>query len=82
MTLDGYKYTFNGNGEFTLAEATDGSLTIQGRMEAAAQADGTPAEATVFSAVVAKESSSDAVQFQLDEKGQGIETLVNGLSYS
>ena len=32
ITLDGYRYTFNGHGEFTLLESLDKLLTVQVRM--------------------------------------------------
>ena len=63
VTLDGLKYTFNGKGEFTLIEMTDGSFTLQGRMVEATGATGSPVQATVFSALVCKQNDSDTVQF-------------------
>ena len=65
VTLDGYKYTFNGKGEYTLLQTDDDSLTIQGRMEEAPTIRGGSAPATTFTAIVAKQPDSDAVQFQL-----------------
>ena len=77
VTLDLHKYTFNGKGEFTLIEVEDGSFTIQGRMVEATGSDNDPILATVFSAIAAKENSSDTIQFQLTVF-KGIIALVNG----
>ena len=76
MTLDGLKYTFNGKGEFTLISTAGDVFTMQGRMVEATGADGSTASATVFSALVAKQSDSDTVQFELSD--DGIDVLVNG----
>ena len=76
MTLDGHKYTFNGKGEFTLVEHKDGVFTLQGRMVAAENSDGSPVRATVFSAVAAKQYNSDTVQFRRSRRG--LDALING----
>ena len=76
VSLDGFKYTFNGKGEFTLIETEDDSFTLQGRMVEASDADGNAVAATVFSAIVAKQDNSDIVQFELSLRG--IDALVNG----
>lgn len=76
MTLDGYKYTFNGRGEFTLIETSNNSFTLQGRMVDIASQDDGAARATVFSAVVAREGDSDIVQFEV--LASGIVAFVNG----
>ena len=77
VTLDGFKYTFNGKGEFTLIETMDDSFTLQGRMMQATNASGRPIAATVFSAIVAKQNDSDTVQFALSRRG--LDILVNGV---
>ena len=69
VTLDGQKYTFNGKGEFTLIGTPDDSFTLQGRMIPAADTNGSAVLATVFSAIVAKQSDSDSIQFELTENG-------------
>ena len=63
-TLDQYKYTFNGKGEFILIETTDKSFTLQGRM--VETQNGT---ASVFSAVVSKTDDSSTVQFEIQREG-------------
>ena len=63
-TLDQYKYTFNGKGEFILIETTDSSFTLQGRM--VETQNGT---ASVFSAVVSKTDDSSTVQFEIQREG-------------
>ena len=79
ITLDGYKYTFNGKGEFIFIETVDKEFTLQGRMVEAQTRNGsnqTVNAGTVFVAFVAQESDSDTVQFELDQ--QGLVALVNG----
>ena len=77
VTLDGYKYTFNGKGEFTLVEHVDRIFTLQARMVEAENSNGLPVRATVFSAVVAKQHNSDIVEFQ--QSRRGLDALVNGV---
>ena len=80
MTLDLHKYTFNGKGEFVLIETNDQSFTLQGRMIEVKTSLGTVADATVFSACVAKEKSSSTVQFEIEtvENITSVITLVDG----
>ena len=66
VTLDGLEYTFNGKGEFSLIVTPDDSFTLQGRMVEATDANGTSVPATVFSAIVGRQSNSDAVQFEIN----------------
>lgn len=77
VTLDGYKYTFNGKGEFTLIETPDNRFTLQARMVEATGADGDNVEATVFSALVGKQNDSDTVQLELSRRG--VDARVNGM---
>ena len=79
VTLDGHKYTFNGKGEYIIVEARDNSFTLQARMEEALDKDGSPAGATIFTAVVAKEEDSVTVQIQLLESQ--LVAVVNGEIY-
>jgi len=77
ITLDGYKYTFNGKGEFTLVEHKDDEFTIQAKMVEAEKVEGSAANASVFSAVAAKQYNSDTVQFRRSRRG--LDALVNGV---
>lgn len=79
VTLDGFKYTFNGLGEFVLAETTGDSdlFELQGRMVQAFDPDGSPVRATVFSAIAVREGD-DIVQFQLSGIPGDPEALIDG----
>ena len=78
VTLDGFRYTFNGKGEYVLIETNDTSfsLQVQGRMTEVMTATGMPSAATVLSALVAKQTDSDTIQFEISRLG--IDVLVNG----
>lgn len=77
VTLDGFKYTFNGHGEFTIIETTNSSLfTLQGRMVPILKSNGEFADATIFSALVARQEDSDTLQFELSRRG--LDVLING----
>ncbi len=80
MTLDGFKYTFNGAGEYVLIATPGDQFTLQGRMEVPAEliTSQQPIRATVFTAIAAKEVWSDTVQIQLTNGTQSLEMLVNG----
>ena len=60
-TLDGFQYTFNGLGEYTLIETTYGNFTLQGRTAKAIDKKGAERDATIFSAFAAKDDDSDTV---------------------
>ena len=79
VTLDGFKYTFNGAGEYVLIATPSDQFSLQGRMEVPTglSIEG-PIRATVFTAVAAKEAWSDTVQMQLTSDRQSLEMLVNG----
>ena len=67
VTLDGHKYTFNGKGDYILLDTNDNSFTLHGRMEEASTVDGSAATGgTVFTALAARQSDSDTVQFELN----------------
>jgi len=78
ITLDGFKYTFNGKGEFTLIEHKYGLFTLQARMEAAENSTGNKTQATVITALAAKQNDSDTVQFELSRRG--LDAIVSGKS--
>jgi hypothetical protein len=77
VTLDGFKYTFNGLGEFILIETSGDRFSLQGRMVQAVDDEGIPISATVFSAIAGKELYSDTVQFELAGDDE-VNVLVNG----
>ena len=74
ITLDGLKYTFNGKGEYILIDMLSKEFSLQGRMEAVNN------QGTVFTALVGRQSDSDAVQFEIIKDGAvtAAVTLVNG----
>lgn len=70
VTLDGYQYTFNGKGEFILAETLDGSFILQGRMtepplSSDLQAVNTTSRGTSFVSLAIKEKDSPSVQLEV-----------------
>ena len=71
VTLDGFKYTFNGKGEFTLIKTQNDLFTMQGRMQ---QFDGV--SATVLTAIVANERYSDTVM--VTNSRRVIDAYING----
>ncbi|CAH1272490.1 SUSD2 [Branchiostoma lanceolatum] len=66
ITLDGLSYTFNGAGEFLLVDMNNGEFSLQARMEQLVN-DGTAVGATILTALVMRENSSETVQVQLSE---------------
>ena len=70
-TLDGFQYTFNGLGEYTLIETTQGNFTLQGRTVKARYANGTETDATVFSAFAARDVNSDKIQIKMSATRDG-----------
>ena len=77
VTLDGYRYTFNGKGEFTLVESLDGDLVIQVRFtEPSDESVFAGQNGTVITALVVKSINSDTVQFEI--ANGALVTLVNG----
>ena len=79
VTLDGYQYTFNGRGEFTLVETMDQSFTLQGRM---IQPQGSTNSTSVgggtsFVALAMKQSGNPTVQLEIS--GDELIVLVGGL---
>lgn len=73
ITVDGFRYTFNGLGEYLLADVDSGLFQVQARTKRAAN----NARGTVFSAFVVKHQESVPVQIQLDGHNSTI-VYVNG----
>ena len=78
ITLDGLKYTFNGKGEFILIEDRTDRFILQGRMIPAINSAQNVSRGTVFSAIVAKQNDSDAVQFEINDNEVTLDVLVDG----
>ena len=70
-TLDGFQYTFNGLGEYTLVETIHGNFTLQGRTAKALDANGAEMDATVFSAFAAKDVDSATVHIGMNAARKG-----------
>ncbi|XP_013383336.2 uncharacterized protein LOC106153782 [Lingula anatina] len=75
-TLDGLQYTFNGRGEYCLVDMANKTFLLQTRLEQAIPKGGGLANATIFSAFVAKDINSDKLQVQLTEDRQDMEIYV------
>ena len=71
-TLDGFGYTFNGLGEYTLIETTHDNFTLQGRTAKARDVNGTETDATVFSAFAARDVDSDTVHIGMNATRDGM----------
>ncbi|KAK2166194.1 hypothetical protein NP493_1330g01003 [Ridgeia piscesae] len=78
-TLDGFQYTFNGLGEYTLVETTHDNFTLQGRTAKARDVNGTETDATVFSAFAARDVDSDTVHIGMNAKREGLGIFVDGV---
>lgn len=77
-TLDGLEYTFNGLGEYTLLETTDGNFTLQGRTVRALDANNTDTMATVFGAFAARDAMSDRFHIEMNSSRNGrLTALIN-----
>ena len=68
-SADGFRYTFNGLGEYTLLQADE--ATLQGMTAQARREDGRQTNATVFSAFAAKDTRSGRVHVALNESRDG-----------
>ncbi|XP_071153468.1 uncharacterized protein [Mytilus edulis] len=86
-TLDGFQYTFNGWGEYTMMKITNENVTfeVQARTDLATSKNGTELKkinATIFSGFAAKEDGNATMQVEL---ASDLETMVvygNGNDYT
>ena len=62
VTLDGVKYTFNGQGEFIVLKLNKTDFVLQARMLPLTNDRGQPTKATVFTAFAMKAKNSVPVQ--------------------
>ena len=72
-TLDGYVYTFNGIGEYTMVTMFDGSFTLQARTSQITDVTGTPVLASKWSAFSARvrEGVTSQVQIEMNSDETG-----------
>ncbi|KAI0212706.1 Mucin-like protein [Lamellibrachia satsuma] len=75
-TLDGFQYTFNGLGEYTLIETTHGTFTLQCRTAKALDKNGAERDATIFSAFAARNTDSDTIHIGMNDKKDGLTAFV------
>ncbi|KAK2162840.1 hypothetical protein NP493_1501g01086 [Ridgeia piscesae] len=79
-TLDGFQYTFNGLGEYTLIETTHGNFTLQGRTAKARDDNGKEMDATIFSAFAARDNNSDTFHVNMNATRNGLAIFIDGES--
>ncbi|XP_070545876.1 mucin-like protein isoform X2 [Ptychodera flava] len=77
ITLDNYKYTFNGMGEYTIVDVDNQFFVLQGRTEAAPSI-GNRTTATVFSAFAAKQNGSETVQIEHIPGTEDVQISIDG----
>ncbi|XP_078664554.1 uncharacterized protein LOC144907404 isoform X1 [Branchiostoma floridae x Branchiostoma belcheri] len=78
-TLDGLSYSFNGYGEYLMANTTDSAprgFLMQGRTALADVEEGKTPLATVFSAIAVQQGSA-SVQLYLDSTGSSLDVYVD-----
>ncbi|XP_038057143.1 sushi domain-containing protein 2-like [Patiria miniata] len=68
-SLDGYKFTFNGAGEFLMASSAENNLTFQARMERYRNTN-----ASVYTAFVLQTNDSSKVQIQMSDMAFVLQT--------
>ncbi|CAH1251723.1 FBN3 [Branchiostoma lanceolatum] len=74
-TLDGLSYSFNGHGEYLMANTTDSAprgFLMQGRTALAEVEEGKTPQATVFSGIAVQQGSA-SVQLYLDSTGSSLD---------
>ena len=75
-TLDGFQYTFNGLGEYTLIQTTYDTFTLQGRTAKTLDNNGVEREATIFSAFAARDNDSDTIHIGMTNKKDGMSKII------
>ncbi|KAM9393861.1 sushi domain-containing protein 2 [Pholidichthys leucotaenia] len=78
ITFDGFRYTFNGKGEYYLVSSPDRELSIQAQTEQLKLKNGTLAKATRLSSVAMKEGASDVIEVRLE--GDHLQVLRNHIN--
>ncbi|KAK3583696.1 hypothetical protein CHS0354_021446 [Potamilus streckersoni] len=81
VTLDGFNYTFNGWGEYTLVEIGS-TFIIQARTDLAARADGDPTNATIFSAFAALDNQNASIHIELNKEKNGMIVYGNRIDFT
>lgn len=69
--MDGFQYTFNGLGEYTLIKTTSANFTFQGRTAKALDESRHEKQATVFSAFAAKDANSERFHVEMNSSLDG-----------
>ncbi|XP_072046364.1 uncharacterized protein [Amphiura filiformis] len=77
-TMDGYQYTFNGKGEYILAEVDDGLFVLQARMGEPLNVTVGGEGATIFTGVAAMQTDSAQVEMVMNAEGTDFSVLLNG----
>ena len=76
--MDGYQYTFNGKGEYILADVDDGFFVLQGRMAEPLSVSSDDVSATVFTGCGAMQRGSTMVEMIMNAEGTDFSVLLNG----
>jgi len=79
ITADGFSYTYNGVGEFTMIKTTDSSFRLQARTAQMKNGNGDLVGASAYVAFAAQETGSSKVQVELNEKQDGFLFYVDGV---
>ncbi|XP_059150288.1 fibrillin-1-like [Physella acuta] len=81
-TLDGFTYTMNGWGEYIMLEIPAANFSFQARTGRAETSDGRLTNATVFTALAARESTESSLQVQLAPNSSTMIVYINGIDYT
>jgi hypothetical protein len=71
FTVDGFIYTFNGIGEYTMTKTRNGSYVLQARTAQFDDASGTSYSASAFTAFAVREVGSPTVQVSVNDARNG-----------